>query len=228
MKYDYQVRVSPRAKHLQIKITPENGVEVVVPQGHRRPPVADFVEANSAWIQQQLARLPAPKVPVRPDSIELQALNQRWEIQYEPDSGLTRLRASESAQLCIRGDTDNLKAISHSLKRWVKRLATTVLAEKVEALSIMMDCPYRKISIRGQKTRWGSCTLDNDISLNYKLLFLPDNLCRHVIIHELCHTREHNHSKRFWQWLAHFDDDCEANNHALKSAQRFIPDWIYY
>jgi hypothetical protein len=60
---------------------------------------------------------------------------------------------------------------------------------------------YRRVSIRRQKTRWGSCSQDNNISLNVKLVLLPDDLADYVMLHELVHTRVHNHGKGFWAEL---------------------------
>lgn len=227
MQIAYQVRVSARAKYLQIRVSHEKGVEVVVPKSHRKPVIEDFVQANAAWIQSQLAKLPQRESPKRPESVELLALNQTWPIEYDERPGLTRLHV-RAEKLVISGQVDSLSAIGHCLRRWLKRVAEMELQQRLDDLSIEHDCPYQQLQIRGQKTRWGSCSIDNHISLNYKLLFLPDNLCRHVILHELCHTREHNHSRRFWQQLAKMDEHSKAHKLALTSAQQYVPDWIYY
>jgi predicted metal-dependent hydrolase len=60
---------------------------------------------------------------------------------------------------------------------------------------------YNKVSIRNQRTRWGSCSAKGNVSLNLKLVALPSELCDYVILHELVHTRVHNHSRKFWQEL---------------------------
>jgi predicted metal-dependent hydrolase len=74
---------------------------------------------------------------------------------------------------------------------------------------------YCKVTIRNQRTRWGSCSVKNNISLNIKLVALPPELFDYVILHELVHTRVHNHGRRFWQELDKFVEDGKAKDKQL-------------
>ncbi len=75
------------------------------------------------------------------------------------------------------------------------------LSTRLQELAESYNFQYNKVSIRNQKSRWGSCSHENNISLNQKLYFLPDGLRDYVLIHELAHTREKNHSPHFWNIL---------------------------
>ncbi len=75
------------------------------------------------------------------------------------------------------------------------------LTNRLKQLAVQHDFTYNKVYIRNQKTRWGSCSHKNNISLNMKLVLLPDELVDYVILHELVHTKIHDHSKRFWAEL---------------------------
>ena len=88
--------------------------------------------------------------------------------------------------------------------------ARKILIERLDELSELNGFSYNKAFVRNQKTRWGSCSAKNNISLNMKLLLLPGELCDYVILHELVHTQIKNHSAKFWGELDKFIDDAKS------------------
>ena len=82
--------------------------------------------------------------------------------------------------------------------RMYKERARELVIDRVSHFNKIYPYAYNKISIRNQKTRWGSCSHKGNLNFNYKILFLPETLRDYVIVHELCHLKEFNHSKRFW------------------------------
>lgn len=79
-----------------------------------------------------------------------------------------------------------------------KEKAFLLIFERVRHFNKIYGFKYNKIFIKNQKTRWGSCSVKKNLNFNYKILFLPDNLRDYIIVHELCHLGEFNHSRRFW------------------------------
>lgn len=82
-----------------------------------------------------------------------------------------------------------------------KERAFLVIKEKIEYFANIYGYPYKKISIRNQKTRWGSCSKNGNLNFNYKIMFLPKHIQDYIIAHEFCHLKELNHSKQFWNLL---------------------------
>ena len=107
-------------------------------------------------------------------------------------------------------------AISNDLPEIDRALARKKLTQRLNELSRLYGLTYNRVFIRNQKTRWGSCSARNNISLNMKLLRLPEELIDYVILHELVHTIEKNHSKSFWAELNKF----VGNAGVLKSRLR--------
>ncbi len=84
----------------------------------------------------------------------------------------------------------------------LKRRAARFSAARCAHFAKIYGVRYRKISIRAQKSRWGSCSLNGNLSFNYKIALLSPHLADYIIVHELCHLLEMNHSKRFWAHVA--------------------------
>jgi len=80
--------------------------------------------------------------------------------------------------------------------------AKKLINERLKYYNQFYNFVYHKISIRRQKTRWGSCSSNKQLSFNYKLFFLPIELVDYVVVHELCHLKEMNHGKKFWQLVS--------------------------
>lgn len=93
-----------------------------------------------------------------------------------------------------------LAVIKHTRADYLKyRPQAQLLAkQKVEQLNKYYNFKYRKITIRNQKTRWGSCSKKGNLSFSYRIVLLPEEITDYIIIHELCHLGEFNHSKKFW------------------------------
>jgi predicted metal-dependent hydrolase len=91
-----------------------------------------------------------------------------------------------------------------ALEQWYRTEAAKLINERADKLSSQMGISYKRVAIRGQKTRWGSCSHRKNLSFNWKLIMAPEPVIDYVIIHELTHLKEMNHSKRFWELVAEY------------------------
>lgn len=112
------------------------------------------------------------------------------------------------------------------LRLWVKNYASLYLGLRLKGLSVETGLQYEKMRIGFQKSRWGSCTAQGVISLNAKLIFMPENLSDNIILHELCHRKELNHSERFWSLMQHFRPDALEINKKVNHSAKYIPAWV--
>lgn len=222
---DYTLRKSRRAKHIHINITPDHGIELVIPHRAAIRQAKQFLHDNEKWINRQLSRL-APRPQTRlPETIHLEAIDHTLQVDYCNDDG-KRCRYREardgSRLLVIAGSDQQYLEVLH---KWLRNCAKRILPEMLKVAAARTGINYRRLSVRSQKTRWGSCSSAGHISLNDRLLFLSRETVMYVMIHELCHLRHMNHSRSFWQLVAKYCPDYEQHETVLDRARSFIPDW---
>jgi predicted metal-dependent hydrolase len=113
-------------------------------------------------------------------------------------------------QIKIRQNEELYRRLTENLSKIDKDETRKILVKKTVDLARLHGFNFNKVTIRNQKTRWGSCSDKNNVSLNIKLIRLPDKLCDYVILHELLHTRIKNHGKTFWRELDKIVNDAKA------------------
>ncbi len=160
-----------------------------------------------------------------PQYLDLKATKEFWSIETLPSSGQLKLLTRPDNSLVLCGDISNIKACSEKLKNWLTIKAKEYLIPCVQALSLETGFAVNKITIRSQRTRWGSCSSKASISLNYKLIFLPDYLARYIVIHELCHLKHFNHSKRFWNLVERYEPHYHHCRKQLNKIALHISEW---
>ena len=222
--FEYTVRTSAKAKNAHIRVSPRAGVEVVIPDGSRIN-IEKLIDSHSMWITKQIKKYPKQIETQYPHELPLKLLGRTIKIEYQESEDKFKLKQKDDTSIVISGYLDSLLVKQH-LSKWIAKKARQVLTPMLEEISLEINLPYNKLSIRGQSTLWGSCTHDKNISLNYKLLFVPYCLARYVLIHELCHTKHLNHSCRFWGLVGKYDDDYLLHKKWLKDRGSFIPSWL--
>ena len=226
----YVWRRSARAKRLQVRITPWQGVEVVIPRHLSNERVNAFLDQHRTWIRETWLRI-REQVPDidqgLPKSLDLRACGELWQIRYRRRPGKQiRVVTSESRILTVCFDGRDEAGARRALRRWLAIRARAVLSKRVDRLCALTGLHYKKLQIRGQKSRWGSCSSNRTLSLNYKLLFLEPGLVRYLLVHELSHLRVLDHSKRFWNVVAQYEPRWRVKDAQLGESWREIPAWV--
>jgi hypothetical protein len=157
----------------------------------------------------------------------LPAIEQGFRIRYErrKDASSVRFRCHDNV-VTLSGRTGDDKLCVAALKRWLSSVAKKEFLPRLAALSALSDNPFERMHVRGQRTCWGSHSSTGTISINYCLLFLNPPLLRYLMMHELCHARHMNHSRRFWQRVGRFEPDYKRLDKALGESWKKTPAWL--
>ena len=224
------LRRSMRARRMRIELRQDRSLLIVIPAAAREDQWLAFVLSKRNWIERKIQRTGLHQLQQRtsagifPSEIDLVCSGQQYQ--------LSRLTGAQS-RVKLAGDTLTLVSVKSSdihayqvLRRWLVEQARVEFSRRLERISYTTGFQWRGLTIRGQKTRWGSCSAKGNISLNFKMLFLPANLVDHVLLHELAHTRELNHSQRFWSLMNKYDERCNHHRAELRKAGNLLPGWL--
>jgi predicted metal-dependent hydrolase len=224
---EYQLRFSKKAKHVHLKIFPNRGLEIVVPfRQQKRFRIEELLDEKKSWIEKHLATVKIPTLEII-TVLKLRAIQQEWQIEYIKTAS-SQLRhiivpGTTANILKLYGAVDDIQRTHLWLTKWLKQMAQKHLLPWLKTLSLTHQLPFNRAAVRGQQTLWGSCTSQKNISLNYKLIFIPPKHAEHIMLHELCHTKHLNHSRRFWDLLMKLDPDTELHNKAVREGDKFVP-----
>ena len=232
-EFDYHLRVSPRARFVRLYVSPYRGLEIVVPRRFDCKDLPDVLSKKSAWIRRALEQVQAQRETLLkappwqlPERIHFRAVDVEWTLVARLGPGL-RLSATTPApgEIEISGPIENEALGRAVLGRFLVVQAEMHLPPLLDALSRETGLTYTRVTIRRQRSRWGSCSAKGAISLNAALMFLPVHLTRYVLVHELCHTVHLNHSARYWSLVARHCADFRAAETEMRRARDFVPHW---
>ncbi len=224
----WNLRVSKRSRRMAIRVYPGGGVEIVVPEGTAARFVEGFVARHREWIARKVdefARIPVPDRQALPTTVDLPAIGRRLVVEYRDRPGRAVLReAGDLLQLGYDGQRPLLAR--HQLNRWLLRTAHAHFVPQLLELSQSHGLGFRRVQVRRQKTRWGSCSRSGTISLNACLLFHPPEVVKYLMLHELAHTVHMNHGRRFWALVGRLEPDWKRLDRELsRRAWERVPGW---
>jgi predicted metal-dependent hydrolase len=214
----YRIRRSDRALRARILVDGD-GIEVVVPQRFPLRDVEPFVEEKRAWIERTLKRMRETEAELPParlaDGGEVPYLGERLGLAVR----IERRRVRE--HVARRGDELRLTlppgvTVRDTLERWYRRRARLEVAPRLDAACARWGSSYTKLQIRGQRTRWASCSSTGAMSFNWRLLLAPSPVLDYVVEHEIVHLDVLDHSQRFWILLAERVPDWRAQERWLR------------
>jgi predicted metal-dependent hydrolase len=222
----YKIKKHRQAKYVKIRTGQDYCLEITTPMRFNIKDIPSILEEHKTWITNQFAKLSKKQFNILPDCINLNAINETWSIQSLACDAKLEMFVRPTKEIVFVGKVQAITWYREKLISWARKQAKKYLSIELEKLSKEMKLSYDSLTIRDQKTRWGSCSSNKSINLSYKLIFLPPRLSRHVMIHELSHLEHLNHSEKFWNKVAELDPDWRIHKRELRHANQYVPDWI--
>ena len=185
-----------RARRYILRVRPDGTLRVTVPRGGSRAEAERFADRHQRWIERQRARVLSEHAPAawrHGTTILVRGVEHALAVTALGD-GRQRVTYGDRA-LDLSADSDLRPAVEADLRAFAK----TLLIPRIHELAAQHGIEVSRVLIRNQRSRWGSCSPAGVVALNFRLAQMPPDVCDYVLLHELMHRRQQNHSKRFWR-----------------------------
>jgi predicted metal-dependent hydrolase len=191
--FDFRVRRSPRARRVRVSVDGTGEVEVVLPRRAPERAAAQAVRELTPWIERRRRTLARAAAEVARPAGTVPFLGR--DLRLVPQPGRERVHRRGDELLVPKRDA------AAAIERWYRRQARAEIAPRLDAATARAGTSYKGLTIRGQKTRWASCSTTGHMSFNWRLLLAPEAVLDYVVEHEVCHLERMDHSPRFWALL---------------------------
>jgi len=206
----YVVRRSARARRVRVNVHAHSGVEVVLPARAPDRAAALAVSELRPWIERRLdeAREALARVAARAGTVPYLGTS----LELVPEPGRARVHR-EGERLLVPAEDPR-----PALERFFRRSARSEIAPRLDRATALAGSTYTGLDIRGQRTRWASCSASGRMSFNWRLLLAPERVLEYVVWHEVCHLEILDHSPRFWalveqRWPGYREDRAWLSRH---------------
>ena len=230
----YVFKRVPRRRHVHILVNDEGTLEVRAPWRFSLRKAREVLRENAEWVLSALdtARERLAGRPRLVTGTRLPLLDGSLRLEVRPRAQIDMFECARSSRGRVERRGTVLRVSTASLgdgelraliERWYRREAATWLAGRVEHHASQLGVLPSRVTIRGQRSRWGSCSGRGTVSLNWRLMMVPSALADYVVVHELCHLRHMDHSPRFWAMVGDVVPDYRERRRSLNALQGHLP-----
>lgn len=211
----YRIVPSARARSIKLRIGPRPEVTIVVPRGVAVRDVAEILRPASAWILRQIKKIEQGMPAPLGAGARLPYLGVEYPLVLEPGRSRSRIVLHDGT-LMVTGLAAAPQSLLPALEYWYRKQARAVLVERTSVFEPVMGVQHARITIRDQKTRWGSCSSRGNLNFNWRLVMAPLPVIDYVVVHELAHLTELSHGQRFWDIVARYCPDHREHRRWLR------------
>lgn len=211
----YEIRRNAKRKNIALGM--ENGAFfIATPFGASRETIAAIIEQNGEELRKKLMRRGAAQGGGHSyaEGELFYYRGAQYPLRFAPRAGVYPLRLEDGAFVSFEGLEPG--EIRHNFEVWYRLRLREIIQREFPALCKRMGAAPRRVSIKNAKTLWGSCSTSGGVTLNVRLALVPPPLAEYVMIHELCHMAEMNHSPKFWACVEKYCPDYAARRKELK------------
>ncbi len=206
---EYTVRRSERARRVRVTVDAARGVQVVLPRRAAEREAAAAVRELRPWISRRVGELRRAQATVDARGETLPFLGRTLQVHAEP--GRSRARRRDDELLVPEGPERG-----PAIERWYRHAARDEITTRLDRACATAGLEYERLTIRGQRTRWASCSARRSMSFNWRLLLAPAAVLDYVVWHEVCHLRVMDHSPAFWSELERWCPDYRVHKEWLR------------
>jgi predicted metal-dependent hydrolase len=215
-------RSDKRIKKISLSLENKDEIIIKTPLKFKANQIRDIVMQHKDWILKAINRVP---VKNKFDFIcggEIPFIGEKYPLELIPDDSVVGVKVVFKNEIFYFYHNPNLPQESEyemfvdALKKFYKKVAVKYIDPIFDEMCFLTKLHPENITYRYAKRQWGSCSYKNDISINYMLLQFPLNAIRYVVLHELCHIEEKNHSARFYNLVSLYMSDYKQEEEKLK------------
>lgn len=203
--FSYQIKRSSRAASIKIAIGADAKVIVSAPKFMPEFLIKKFVSSQQSWIEANLAKVEKYQSKLKQDEIII--FDKKYLIVINNSADKMGIHVREDKLFINNLSNKTPATIKKQLDEFLKKTALKYIATRTQILAKKMQISYNKLALREQSSRWGSCSSQGNLNFNWRLVHYPPAVIDYVIIHELAHRLELNHSKKFWAIVKKFDSE---------------------
>jgi predicted metal-dependent hydrolase len=232
VEIEYRLLKTRQNRHMRLTVSSSTGVRISAPRGCPEAAMHALVRDKADWILHKLGeyeeqRRSRPGITFRHgETVPLHGEDLTLRVgQWNNRKGRVRLEAGELHLDLPTGISNRDGVVRQLCEAWLRNYARWYLTKRSMELAASMDVSPTRIAVRRQTSKWGSCTAKGSISLNILLVCLPREVCDYVLIHELSHLRELNHSSKFWKLVEQHCPDYPELRRKLRDTTWLLEVW---
>lgn len=199
---DNYILIERDVKHARLRVSEDGKIRIIIPPAFSQEDIEDLLDKKRRWIAKQL-KFFEKKSSIKLQRNQLLLFGNRYGYFY--DSRYKQRVIVNHEHKTIRAKRDLLE--KEIQEKWLRSIAKRHITARVQELSGKLNFSYNRLFIRNQRTKWGNCSKNGNISINWRLIKAPDFVLDYVIVHELVHTESMNHTSKFWTLLKSYYPD---------------------